>query len=244
VRPGRAALGVKVRQGKLYVAGGPTGTITVYDLASRQVVAAFQTGTSGFLNDLVVTGRGDVYVTDSFRPILWHVTAEQVQAGSGTHQALDVSAIPFEAGQFNLNGIVSEGSRMLIVVDSNSGKLFRIDLGDDQSSIRAIDEIESALSPAATACCWIVAAWSSSRETPLSCRSSSCATAHGKRRSRTPRRAASSEARPRLTGRRVCTSSSTPTSPRASGRSPLPGFRDCKGPSATTEHVRPPAVGR
>jgi hypothetical protein len=141
---GRAAVGIKVQQGKLYVAGGAIGSITVYDLATQQVVAQFQTGTGGFLNDLVVTGRGDVFVTDSFRPVLWHVTAEQVSAGSGTPQALDVSEIPFESGEFNLNGIVSRGSHRLVVVDSNSGKLFRIELGDDLSSIRAIDEVEGA----------------------------------------------------------------------------------------------------
>jgi DNA-binding beta-propeller fold protein YncE len=141
--PGRAAVGLKVKDGKLYVAGGPTGTITVYDLATQQAVAVFQTDAGGFLNDLVVTGSGDVFVTDSFRPTLWHVTAEQVQAGSGTPQALDVSEIPFQVG-FNLNGIVSEGSRRLVVVQSNTGELFRIDLADNQSSIRAIDEIQGA----------------------------------------------------------------------------------------------------
>ena len=145
---GNAAVGLKVQGGKLYVAGGPSGSITVYDLATRQVVAQFQTGTGGFLNDLVVTGRGDVFVTDSFRPVLWHVTAEQVSAGSGTPQALDVSEIPFEGGsQFNLNGIVSRGIQRLVVVDTNSGKLFRIELGSDLSSIRAIDEISGATVP-------------------------------------------------------------------------------------------------
>ena len=144
---GKAAIGLKVRRGKLYVAGGPTGTITVYDLATKQPVATFETGTGGFLNDLVVTRRGDVYVTDSFRPTLWHVTAEQVRAGSGTPQALDVSAIPYEAGEFNLNGIVAKGGRTLVVVDSNSGKLFRIELGDDRASIDEIDEIEGATVP-------------------------------------------------------------------------------------------------
>ena len=144
---GRAAVGLEVRRGKLYVAGGPTGSITVYDLASGQTVATFQTGTGGFLNDLVVTGRGDVFVTDSFRPVLWHVTAAQVRAGSGTPQALDVSAIPFEAGEFNLNGIVAKGSRRLVVVDSYSGELFRIDLSDDGSTIREIDEVEGAAVP-------------------------------------------------------------------------------------------------
>ena len=109
---GRNAVGIKVRRGKLYVAGGPSGSITVYDLATKQVVAQFETGAGGFLNDLVVTDRGDVFVTDSFRPILWHVTAKQVRAGSGAPQALDVSEIPYEGGgQFNVNGIVRASAR-------------------------------------------------------------------------------------------------------------------------------------
>ena len=145
--PGRAAVGLEVRRGKLYVAGGMTGSITVYDLATKEVLATFQTGTGGFLNDLVVTRRGDVFVTDSFRPTLWHVTAAQVRAGAGAPQALDVGAIPYEAGEFNLNGIVATSSRTLVVVDTNSGGLFRIRLGDDRSSIRAIDRLEGATVP-------------------------------------------------------------------------------------------------
>jgi sugar lactone lactonase YvrE len=144
---GKSAVGLKTKRGKLYVAGGGTGSITVYDLASLTQVAKFETGTGGFLNDLVVTRGGDVYVTDSFRDTLWHVTAEQVEAGSGTPQALDVSAIPYEAGQFNVNGIVAKSSSKLIVVDSNSGKLFRIKLGDDGDSIDSIDEITGATVP-------------------------------------------------------------------------------------------------
>jgi len=143
---GRSAVGLEIRRGKLYVAGGSTGSITVYDIASGQTLATFQTGAGGFLNDLVVTGHGDVYVTDSFRQTLWHVTAEQVSAGSGTPQALDVSAIPYE-GDFNVNGIVKRGSRTLVVVDSHSGKLFRIVLGEDGSSIDVIDEVEGATVP-------------------------------------------------------------------------------------------------
>ena len=41
--PGKAAIGLKVHRGKLYVAGGPTGAITVYDLATKQEVGTFQT---------------------------------------------------------------------------------------------------------------------------------------------------------------------------------------------------------
>jgi sugar lactone lactonase YvrE len=123
---GQSAVGLKVFRGKLYAAGGSTGTITVYDLASKQLLARFDTGAGGFLNDLVVTRRGDVYVTDSTRPMLWHVTAAQVAAGSGTPQGIDVSAVGFVSG-FNLNGIVADGDRRLVTVQTNTGKLFRID---------------------------------------------------------------------------------------------------------------------
>jgi sugar lactone lactonase YvrE len=143
---GRAAVGIKVSRGKLYVAGGPTGSITVYDLASKAAVATFQTGSGGFLNDLVVTRRGDVYVTDSFRPTLWHVTADQVRAGSGTPQALDVSAVGYQSG-FNLNGIVAKSAKKLVAVQTNTGKLFRIKLASNGSAIESIDQVQGVSVP-------------------------------------------------------------------------------------------------
>jgi sugar lactone lactonase YvrE len=143
---GKSAVGLKVAHGKLYVAGGGTGKLTVYDLATKQPVASFDTGTGGFLNDLVVTGKGDVFVTDSFRPTLWHVTGAQVQAGGGTPQGISVAPeIAYQAGAFNLNGIVArKGGRQLIVVQTNNGKLFRITLEGGVSSGREIRQIEVA----------------------------------------------------------------------------------------------------
>jgi hypothetical protein len=144
---GHSAVGLKVDHGKLYVAGGSTGSITVYDLAGKQAVATFQTGSGGFLNDLVVTGRGDVYVTDSLRPTLWHVTADQVRAGSGTPQALDISGgIPFQSG-FNVNGIVAKSNKKLVVVQSNTGKLFRIKLESHGTAIDEINEVQGVSVP-------------------------------------------------------------------------------------------------
>ena len=126
---GKSAIGLKVAQGRLYVAGGATGSLTVYDLGSRRQVAAFATGAGGFLNDLAVTSSGDVFVTDSFRPTLWHVTGAQVRAGSGTPEAISVAPeIVFTPGAFNLNGIVALTDRSLLVVQSSNGALFRIDL--------------------------------------------------------------------------------------------------------------------
>jgi Cu-Zn family superoxide dismutase len=126
---GKSAIGLKVARGRLYVAGGATGAITVYDIASRQQIAMFATGAGGFLNDLAITATGDVFVTDSFRPTLWHVTAAQVRAGTGTPEAISVAPeIVFQAGAFNLNGIVALDERTLVVVQSSNGALFRIDL--------------------------------------------------------------------------------------------------------------------
>ena len=140
---GKSAVGMKVAGGRLYVAGGSTGKIVVYDLGTRQQVASFDTGAGGFLNDLVVTHDGDVFVTDSSRPIIWHVTAAQVSAGSGTPEQIAVGPeIAFPSG-FNLNGIVARhDGRQLIVVQTNTGKLFRIDLGTSASS-RRIQQIDA-----------------------------------------------------------------------------------------------------
>jgi len=141
--PGRSAVGMKVSDGKLYVAGGMTGAISVFDVATQQEVAEFATGPGGFLNDLVVTPSGDVYVTDSFRPMLWHVTAAQVAAGAGTVEAIPVGPeIQYTAGAFNLNGIVErKHGDELIVVQTNTGKLFRVDFDDDAVNGRTIQQI-------------------------------------------------------------------------------------------------------
>ena len=83
---GQSATGLKVWRGKLYAAGASTGTIKVYDVDSGALVATFDTkgGDSSptFVNDLDVTRRGDVYATDSARPVIYHLSAEEIAAGT------------------------------------------------------------------------------------------------------------------------------------------------------------------
>jgi hypothetical protein len=133
------ATGMKVRKGKLYVAGATTGEIRVYDLANPTAApVVFQTG-GGFINDLDLNGHGDVFATDSTKSTIYKVTAEQVAAGTGTPQAIDVSSgITSTPNEFNLNGIVAKG-HALIVVNSFSGELFRITFDDDAPVIEKID---------------------------------------------------------------------------------------------------------
>jgi len=143
--PADSAVGMKVSDGKLYVAGGPTGSVYVYEIRTGALLARFETGVGGFLNDLVVTQTGDVYVTDSFRPTLWHLTSSMVKAGSGAPESINVGPeIAYTAGQFNLNGIVARrGGRELIVVNSVSKSLFRIDIDRDKPAARTITKIDA-----------------------------------------------------------------------------------------------------
>jgi sugar lactone lactonase YvrE len=120
-----AATGMKVAGRRLYVAGAATGKVFVYALATKKLVARFDTGSGGFLNDLVVERDGDVIVTDSMRPDLYRITAKQVRAGHGTPQKIryDTGA----KGGFNANGIVVTGEHRVLFVDSGDGTLTAVD---------------------------------------------------------------------------------------------------------------------
>jgi sugar lactone lactonase YvrE len=143
--PGNSAVGMKVSGGNLYVAGGQTGSIYIYQIRTGALLARFETGAGGFLNDLVVTEKGDVYVTDSFRQTLWHLTPAMVRAGTGTPEGINVGPeIEYTPGQFNLNGIVARrGGRELIVVNTASRSLFRIDIQGSSPTARTITKIDA-----------------------------------------------------------------------------------------------------
>ncbi|MCP3802405.1 SMP-30/gluconolactonase/LRE family protein [Allokutzneria sp. A3M-2-11 16] len=130
-----SALGMKVDDaGRLIIAGGTSGKVWVYDLATRKLLKTFSTGVAGsFLNDLVVTMTGDVYVTDSQLPTLYEISAKELgEAGQALvplRPFLDLRGTPinYQAEGPNLNGIaLSEDQSTLVVADSNDGELFTI----------------------------------------------------------------------------------------------------------------------
>ena len=133
------ATGLKVRNGLLYVAGASTGQIRVYTLANPMAPPAiFETG-GGFINDLDVTKDGDVYATDSFTANIYKVDAAAVAAGGPPTAVTPISVAPeitvdTSPGVFNLNGIIaSRDGDELTVVQSNTGKLYRITFGDNRA---------------------------------------------------------------------------------------------------------------
>src|SRR6185312_5408299 len=128
------ATGLKVRKGLLYVAGASTGQIRVYDLANRtKPPIVFKTG-GGFINDLDLDSHGNVFATDSTKSFVYMVPAAAVAAGGGAVVPIDLSAsITSDPKAFNLNGIVVKGHDELILVQSNTGQLWRVTLGDDDN---------------------------------------------------------------------------------------------------------------
>jgi len=137
-----SAIGVKVDDaGRLIVAGGVTGEVRVYDSATGTPIRTFTTGTGGFLNDIAVAKNGDLFVTDSFRPVLWRIPAAEIEPGApeAAEAWLDLTGtIPYVAGQFNVNGIVAtENGRHLVVSQSFTSELFRIDV-----ATKAVKEVD------------------------------------------------------------------------------------------------------
>ena len=128
---GGAAVGLKyeAEANRLWVAGGPTATVRVYDASSGELLRhyTFATATPSFINDLVVTDTA-VYATDSLNAWLNVIPlgADGALPDQGSTTTLPLSGIPFEAGQFNVNGIVAARG-WLIVVDTFTGGLFRVD---------------------------------------------------------------------------------------------------------------------
>jgi DNA-binding beta-propeller fold protein YncE len=85
--PGRGAVGLALDEGgRLFVAGGGTGAVAVYDTATGQLLMEVANGLAPntFLNDVDVSPTGDAYITDSFNPLLFRLPATAIPAGVGT----------------------------------------------------------------------------------------------------------------------------------------------------------------
>jgi sugar lactone lactonase YvrE len=138
---GRAAIGVEHDEGRLFVAGGPTGSGFVYSARSGRLLASqvFTTEPS-FVND-VVEARGGAYFTDSRRPFLYRLATHP--RGPTAFEAIPLSGdyVHLPPPAFNLNGIdATPDGRTLIVVQSATGKLFTVDPRSGRAREIVLDE--------------------------------------------------------------------------------------------------------
>ncbi len=126
------AVGLKVdEEGRLFIAGGDTGRIFIYDVETRELIRTLDTPSSEmtFINDVTVAPDGSAYFTDSMRPTLFRAPTAPEGNVSEAEEWLDLEGTPIEYEEgFNLNGIAATGDgRYLITVQSNTGSLYRID---------------------------------------------------------------------------------------------------------------------
>lgn len=135
---GRTAIGMDDDRGgsRLFVAGGPFGAAYVYDTRTGETLASYQLTAEPvtFVNDVIVT-RDAVYVTDSFRPVLYKLPLGR---GGALPAPGEIEEIPLTGDyQFltplpdfiiNSNGIVATpNGKWLIVAHTALGKLYRVD---------------------------------------------------------------------------------------------------------------------
>ncbi|HYX92331.1 MAG TPA: hypothetical protein VE782_12275 [Myxococcaceae bacterium] len=126
-RAGRSAIGMKERDGVLFVAGGATGQAFAYDANTGAELRVFQLAAAPtFVNDVVVT-RDAAFFTDSFKQQIYRVPIS-ARGELGEPATIPLTgAIAFQAG-FNANGIdATPDGKTLIIVQSNTGFLFTVD---------------------------------------------------------------------------------------------------------------------
>ncbi|MEA2155085.1 MAG: hypothetical protein QOE11_1225 [Solirubrobacteraceae bacterium] len=138
---GRAsATGLTVDRGRLFVSGAATGkafVLSTKDGSTLKVLDSKPTSADTFINDVTAAG-GFAYFTDSRQPVILRASTSGAAVGD-MERWLDLTGTVFAYQDgFNANGIVSyEDGRVLVVVQSNTGKLFRVD-----TQSKAVSEID------------------------------------------------------------------------------------------------------
>jgi hypothetical protein len=125
--PGRNHTGLKVdsRHDLLFVAGGGSKGIYVYDSETGEDVESFSIPDAGFINDVVLT-RKAAYFTDSQVQRFYRIEIGR-RGDLGELEVIPIRGDFVYTTGFNANGIEAvKGGRRLIMVKSNTGQLFSV----------------------------------------------------------------------------------------------------------------------
>lgn len=113
--------------------------LAAYDLTSRRrlflsVLTSDETGptSSDVANDVAVDFNGNAYVTNSFADIIWKVSPQGEPSVLSRSKAFKSHAVDINAPyqSCGLNGVVYISKGYLLTVQSNTGKLFKVNADD------------------------------------------------------------------------------------------------------------------
>lgn len=129
--PGTSSVGLKIdNRGRLFIAGGPTGTARVVDAATGEVLESYTLTTSpSFINDVVLT-KDAAWFTDSQQAQLYRLP---LGPGGRLPDPDQIEVLPLggdwvQQEGFNANGIAeTPNHKALLVIQSSTSTLFRVD---------------------------------------------------------------------------------------------------------------------
>jgi sugar lactone lactonase YvrE len=138
------AVRVDIKRNRLFVANSDVGSsinsyiegpkksafIGIYELSTGKNINFINLGKlhpnkNHLANGIAIDDKGNVYVTDSFSPVIYKVDT------SG-HASVFLESDRFSGEGVNLNGILFHPDGYLIAVKKNEGVLFKIPLNDPQ----------------------------------------------------------------------------------------------------------------
>jgi sugar lactone lactonase YvrE len=127
---GRVAVGLKYDQrcNILLVSGGATGQAYIYDGSSGALLREYQFSTApSFINDVVVA-KDTAYFTNSQQAELYRVDLSNCGDLPTSFDVITLSGEWQQVAGFNANGLVAnQNGKTLIVVNSTTGNLYRVD---------------------------------------------------------------------------------------------------------------------
>lgn len=107
---------------------GSVAIVSIFNLTSGELIneidlKSFTPSSGSFLNDIAVDTNGNIYVTDSFSPIIYKIDKNYVASVFVTSPLFQP-----KPNEFGLNGIVFHPDGYLLAVRTDTSKLLKISL--------------------------------------------------------------------------------------------------------------------
>jgi sugar lactone lactonase YvrE len=143
--PGTPSVGLKIdNDGRLFIAGGPTGEARVVDAATGDLLESYTlTEAPTFVNDVVVTCEA-AWFTDSQQAQLYKLPLGKDGALPETDEieVVPLSGDWVQQEGFNANGIAATPDHeALLVIQTNTGILFRVDPETGEATVVDLGDV-------------------------------------------------------------------------------------------------------